>query len=282
MCSPACSHYRGKWWTRAVCVYWERLTHPLGQPSFVVRSDSSDQACYILGVKTWLSTLQTVSLVERGSSVVGSPLRNLGKFIYSTYIYDIACVFRMSHRKLVPSTWCVCQPQCQPARGSKISHTVGNCATCLWTPHYSVEKDNSLNHSCVSLKMGCLELETKNWNTSKDVWDPHTKQANRCVHGKLNVYHSWTVSCASTKIVSMKTHWEATFQMCSCYTINKLTVSSLSLPVTKLSKLKRILLEMYNFFINTSLTTTHYNLRMTYYVQSYKISLYSNFKQQLC
>ena len=26
-----------------------------------------------------------------------------------------------------------------------------------WTPHYSLEKDNSLNHSCVSPKMGCLE-----------------------------------------------------------------------------------------------------------------------------
>ena len=26
-----------------------------------------------------------------------------------------------------------------------------------WTPHSSLEKDNSLNHSCVSPKMGCLE-----------------------------------------------------------------------------------------------------------------------------
>ena len=25
-----------------------------------------------------------------------------------------------------------------------------------WTPHSSLEKDNYLNHSCVSLKMGCL------------------------------------------------------------------------------------------------------------------------------
>ena len=33
-----------------------------------------------------------------------------------------------------------------------------------WTPHSSLEKDNSLNHSCVSPKMGCLEytqLRTK-------------------------------------------------------------------------------------------------------------------------
>ena len=26
-----------------------------------------------------------------------------------------------------------------------------------WTPHSNLEKDNSLNNSCVSPKMGCLE-----------------------------------------------------------------------------------------------------------------------------
>ena len=31
-----------------------------------------------------------------------------------------------------------------------------------WTPHSSLEKDNSLNHSCVSPTMGCLEYITKN------------------------------------------------------------------------------------------------------------------------
>ena len=30
-----------------------------------------------------------------------------------------------------------------------------------WTPHYSLEKDNSLNHSCVSQKIGCLEYLIK-------------------------------------------------------------------------------------------------------------------------
>ena len=30
-----------------------------------------------------------------------------------------------------------------------------------WTPHYSLEKDKSLNHSCVSQKIGCLEYLTK-------------------------------------------------------------------------------------------------------------------------
>ena len=35
-----------------------------------------------------------------------------------------------------------------------------------WTPHSNLEKDNSLNHSCASPRMGCLEYplvyETKN------------------------------------------------------------------------------------------------------------------------
>ena len=34
-----------------------------------------------------------------------------------------------------------------PAQGVNVS----------WTPHSNLEKDNSLNHSCVSPKMGCLE-----------------------------------------------------------------------------------------------------------------------------
>ena len=43
------------------------------------------------------------------------------------------------------------------ARGSKISHQSALEMCNLWTPHSSLEKDNSLNHSCVSPKMGCLE-----------------------------------------------------------------------------------------------------------------------------
>ena len=44
------------------------------------------------------------------------------------------------------------------ARGSKRSHqpTLEMC-NLSWTPHSSIEKDNSLNHSCVSPKTGCLE-----------------------------------------------------------------------------------------------------------------------------
>ena len=54
------------------------------------------------------------------------------------------------------------------ARGSKRSHTGGKCVSCnlSWTPHSNLEKDNSLNHSCVSPMMGCLEypLLTKSKN----------------------------------------------------------------------------------------------------------------------
>ena len=45
------------------------------------------------------------------------------------------------------------------ARGSKISHQSAlEMCTLSWTPHSSLEKDNSLNHACVSPKMGCLEF----------------------------------------------------------------------------------------------------------------------------
>ena len=38
----------------------------------------------IIGVKTWLSTLETVYFVGCGSSVFGAPLQDLGKFVYTT------------------------------------------------------------------------------------------------------------------------------------------------------------------------------------------------------
>ena len=44
------------------------------------------------------------------------------------------------------------------ARGSKRSHQSAlEMCNLLWTPHSSLEKDNSLNHACVSPTMGCLE-----------------------------------------------------------------------------------------------------------------------------
>ena len=65
-----------------------------------------------------------------------------------------------SRRSLLSAIWCLCQGPGQGSRGSKISHTAtGGKHTDLlsWTPHDSLEKDNSLKHSCVSPKMGCLE-----------------------------------------------------------------------------------------------------------------------------
>ena len=44
------------------------------------------------------------------------------------------------------------------ARGSKMSHQSAlEMCNLSWTPHLSLEKDNSLNYSCVSPEMGCLE-----------------------------------------------------------------------------------------------------------------------------
>ena len=43
------------------------------------------------------------------------------------------------------------------ARGSKRSHQSALEMCNLWTPHSNIEKDNSLNHSCVSPSMGCFE-----------------------------------------------------------------------------------------------------------------------------
>ena len=47
-------------------------------------------------------------------------------------------------------------------RGSKRSHQSAlEMCNLSWTPHSSLEKDNSVNHSCVSPKMGRLEYTNK-------------------------------------------------------------------------------------------------------------------------
>ena len=44
------------------------------------------------------------------------------------------------------------------ARGSKRSHQSAlEMCNLSWTPHSSLDNDNSLSHSCVGPKMGCLE-----------------------------------------------------------------------------------------------------------------------------
>ena len=54
------------------------------KPSFGVQSSARTSQCYNLDVKTWISKLETVSLVGRGSSVIGALLRNFSKFVYPT------------------------------------------------------------------------------------------------------------------------------------------------------------------------------------------------------
>ena len=77
----------------------------------------------LLGVKTWLSTLETVS----------------------------RCLSDETQKHVGPF-YLVSMP------GEIIDPTQGLFMCNLsWTPHSKLEKDNSLNHSCVSPKMGCLE-----------------------------------------------------------------------------------------------------------------------------
>ena len=56
-----------------------------------------------------------VSLVRLGSSVVGAPFRNFGKFVYPSLPTG---VFQMrQYKPLIPSIWCLC-------------NTGGKCVTC--------------------------------------------------------------------------------------------------------------------------------------------------------
>ena len=55
------------------------------------------------------------------------------------------------------------------ARGSNRSHQSAlEMCNLSWTPHSSPEKDNSLNDSCVSPKMGCLEYTKELRTLSED------------------------------------------------------------------------------------------------------------------
>ena len=47
-----------------------------------------------------------------------------------------------------------------------ISHFMS--AHCQWTPHSSLENDNSLNHSCISHTMGCFTHNYKKGHTEID------------------------------------------------------------------------------------------------------------------
>ena len=62
-----------------------------------------------------------VSLVGWGSSVVGAPLRNLGKFVYPHCMSVSFGSYTISRLALLYGVY---------ARGSKISHTGGKCIIC--------------------------------------------------------------------------------------------------------------------------------------------------------
>ena len=47
-----------------------------------------------------------------------------------------------------------------------------------WTPHSNLEKDNSLNHACVSPKMGCLEYTRYAVRIRPTLWEKITTRFN--------------------------------------------------------------------------------------------------------
>ena len=71
------------------------------------------QACYIRCKNLALNIRESVSLMGRGSSVVGASLRNYGKFVFPTLL----CLLDETLTGVY-------------ARGSKRSHTGGKCVTC--------------------------------------------------------------------------------------------------------------------------------------------------------
>ena len=89
----------------------------------------------------WFSNWQCRNgLSERGSLV---------------YMYDVTTKY-VTTGMLVTDFFGGLQPPQPPSSGSATESALEMC-NLLWTPHSSLEKDNSLNHFCVSPTMGCLE-----------------------------------------------------------------------------------------------------------------------------
>ncbi len=114
-----------------------RLASLDGPPSVPRKLLSGLTCMYFRCKKTWLSTLETVY-----------------------HLWTLVAQWLERRFEICASSF---TPYCLLsgiyAMGSKISHTGGKCikSNLSWTPHSSQEKDNSLNHSCVSPSMGCLE-----------------------------------------------------------------------------------------------------------------------------
>ena len=99
----------------------------------------------------WPSGLErwTGDRVVLGSNpAAATSLRNFGNSVYPALPVSFGGDTK-SRRSLLSGVY---------ARGSKRSHQSAlEMCNLLWTPRSSLEKDNSLNHSCVSPKIGCLE-----------------------------------------------------------------------------------------------------------------------------
>ena len=106
-------------------------------------------ACYIRCNNLALTIRDCVSLVGCGSSVFGAPLRNLGKFVYPT--------LPASFGRDTISRWYFLYLVSMPVEVKYPTQGVKLMCNLSCTPHSSLEKDNSLNHSCVSPRMVCLE-----------------------------------------------------------------------------------------------------------------------------
>ena len=132
-------------------------------PAIWVRS--TDRACYILDVKTWLYIRDSVSLClseETLKAVDSTPAWHAGDLgsipgpgmLYYRYknlalniSYCVSLCLSEDTLKAVDPFYLVSMP----------GEVKNSMCILSWPPHCSLEKDNSLNHSCVSPSMGCLD-----------------------------------------------------------------------------------------------------------------------------
>ena len=105
---------------------------------------------YLHGAR-WPSGLELWTgerVVLCSNPAAATSLRNFGNSVYPALPVSFGGDTK-SRRSLLSGVY---------ARGSKISHQSAlEICNLSWIPHSSIGKDNSLSHSCVSPKMGCLE-----------------------------------------------------------------------------------------------------------------------------
>ena len=114
-----------------------------------------------------------------------------------------------------------------------------------WTPHSNLEKDSSLNHSCVSPKMGCLD-------TRISIFFLYTNFCHSCTPLKHFTFFQF-LQCRDT--CSRK-------DACPVYEVT--TQTGRLWPVTVLELVSRsTYLQSYNFKIYKSLPKTYNIIRIT-------------------